>query len=91
MKFGMYSVFDRLSGYSALTMEVNDQVAYRNFEHAVLNGGTVLFSHAQDYELHRLGYFDSDSGEIRSHRPETIAQGSSIVLSSLRKDDSDEI
>lgn len=91
MKFGVFSVHDRLSGYGTLTVEVNDQVAYRNFEHAVLNGGSVLFSHAQDYELRRVGYFDSEIGALSSCDPETIAAGSSIVFKSMRKEDSHDL
>lgn len=82
----LYSVQDRLSGYMQVTTEVNDQVAYRNFEHAVLHGGSVLSSHSQDYQLVKLASFDTDTGIIAPLSPvEVIATGQSIFLSDLRR------
>lgn len=82
----LYSIQDRLSGFTTVTCEVNDQVAYRNFEHAVLNGGSVLSSHADDYQLVKIASFDSDSGLVVPCSPHVVvATGSSIVLSSLRR------
>lgn len=86
MTFYIYSIQDRLSGFISVTAEVNDQVAYRNFEHAVLNGGSTLSSHADDYQLVKLASMDSDTGVVTPFAPlEVVCTGSSIMLSSYRR------
>lgn len=64
MKFGVYSIQDLKTGFMSPTYELNDAVAMRNFEHAVRNGDSVLFSHAADFRLMKIGTFDSDSGRL---------------------------
>lgn len=91
MKMFLYSVQDRLVGFTTITCEVNDQVAYRNFEHAVLEGGNILSSHADDFQLVKLASFDTETGAIEPFSPvHVVCAGSSIVLSSLRRS-SDEV
>lgn len=60
----IYSIRDARTGFLHPTFEVNDAVAARNFEHAVVNSDSVLFSHASDFSLYRLGLFDEESGQI---------------------------
>lgn len=65
MKFGVYSIRDFKSGFLAPTVEVNDAVAQRNFEHAVLNSEqSLFFSHPEDYALYKIGELDSDKGQL---------------------------
>lgn len=88
MKLGVYCIRDRLSGFLQPTFEVNDQVAYRNFEHAVLQGGSLLSSHSADYDLCHIGSFDQETGIFESRTPSVLVNGHSIFLKSISKEES---
>uniref|UniRef100_A0AAU8AZT9 Nonstructural protein n=1 Tax=Dulem virus 174 TaxID=3145651 RepID=A0AAU8AZT9_9VIRU len=64
MKFNVYSIRDVKTGFLNPTFEVNDAVAMRNFSHAIQQSESVLFTHASDFDLYRIGEFDSSSGRI---------------------------
>lgn len=80
MKFGVYSIQDMKTGYLSPTFEMNDAVAMRNFEHAVQNGESILFSHANDFRLMKIGTFDSDTGALDSCLPVIIIEGKDVVI-----------
>ena len=58
MKMPVYSIRDVLNGYSAPMVDVNDNTAIRNFKFS-LDGDSVVGANASDYELYRLGVFDT--------------------------------
>lgn len=58
MKMPVYSIRDVLNGYSAPMVDVNDNTAIRNFKFS-LAGDSVVSANASDYELYRLGEFDT--------------------------------
>lgn len=64
MKFGIYCVRDVKSGFQTPSAQVNDAVAVRGFASAVINSDSVLFTHAADFALYKVGEFDSDTGRI---------------------------
>lgn len=64
MILGVYAIRDIKTGFMTPTVEPNDAVAHRNFAHAVQLSDSVLFSHASDFSLFRIGSFDSDTGHI---------------------------
>uniref|UniRef100_A0AAU8B1X4 Nonstructural protein n=1 Tax=Dulem virus 129 TaxID=3145606 RepID=A0AAU8B1X4_9VIRU len=70
MVFSVYSIRDFKSGFLAPTVEVNDAVAIRNFEHAVLNSEqSLFFSHPEDYALYLIGAYDADRGVLTPVSP----------------------
>lgn len=80
MMFGIYGVKDAKTGFMSPTVDQNDFSAWRNFEHAVRNSGSVMTSHRQDFDLYRLGHFDSESGKILvEDTPVLVVAGSSLV------------
>lgn len=64
MKFNVYAMRDTHTGYMTPTFEINDAVAIRNFEHAVQSSGSVLSSHAIDFDLYRIGLYDTETGRL---------------------------
>nr|DAF77343.1 MAG TPA: DNA binding protein [Microviridae sp.] len=64
MKFGVYAVRDLKVGFQSVTIQPNDAVAVRGFESTVINSDSVLFTHAEDFSLFKLGEFDQDSGRL---------------------------
>lgn len=64
MKFGVYAIRDVHTGFLPLTIDQNDESARRNFRHAIMNDQSLFCTHPKDYDLYKVGVFDSDSGLI---------------------------
>lgn len=82
MNYGIYTIRDSKTGFLPLTVDNNDASAMRNFEHAAENNNSLFYTHASDYDLCRLGSFDTDTGEITLEKLTVICSGAS--LSSLK-------
>lgn len=80
MIINVYAMKDARLGWLQPTFEPNDEVAFRNFEHAVQTSGTIMTSHKTDFSLYKIGTFDTESGLINSCIPEFIVGGDSIVF-----------
>lgn len=80
MKFNVYAIRDVKTGFLSPTFEVNDAVAMRNFQHAVMNSDSVLFSHAKDFDLYKIGTYDSDAGKLLPvELPVVICAGADVL------------
>lgn len=91
MKMGVYAMRDNLSGFMAPTVEVNDAVAMRNFEHAVLSGDSLLSSHPEDYSLCCIGTYDTETGYLDALvPPTTVVSALQVKLRSMSKEVKDE-
>lgn len=76
MKHGIYSVYDRLAEiYAPLTALQNDNVAIRSFKEACKTVDGYK-QHAQDLEIHRIGFFDDESGTFTMDK-EILEKGES--------------
>lgn len=64
MTYGIYSVKDLKTGYLPPTYDVNDLSAKRNFEHACINPDSLFYTHYGDYQLWKIGTFNTETGEI---------------------------
>lgn len=62
MIYGVYSIRDAKTGFLSLTLDQNDNSAMRNFQHACANTQSLFFTHPADYDLCKLGTFDSSTG-----------------------------
>ena len=65
MKYGIYSVRDKLSGYMNISLEKGDAIATRSFTTLVNTPDTVLFANPGDYDLYKVGEFDSERLAIK--------------------------
>lgn len=81
MKYGLYSIRDKMSGYGVTNCQVNDEIAKRNFDMLVMDeNATLLSTHPQDFELYCVGEFDSDTGKVTSFdQIRLICKGDSYV------------
>lgn len=68
MNFGVYAIRDVKSGFMSPTVEVNNEVAIRNFVYAVLHN-EMFDSFASDYSFYRIGDFDTDTGTLKPYTP----------------------
>lgn len=66
MKMRMYSIRDVKSGFLSPTLEMADEIAIRNFEHAfmVSDKNSLFYTHAADYSLYCIAEFETDSGVV---------------------------
>lgn len=72
----IYCIKDNKSGFLTPTVDQNDATATRNFEHALMNMNTVLGTHPADFDLYKIGTFDTDTGVLtRLNTPELICGG----------------
>lgn len=76
MILGVYAVRDKLSGFTAPTVEHNDSIALRNFRFACDNDDLLYYSNPLDYELYKIGEYDTKTGHISAFDlPVYIANG----------------
>lgn len=79
MIYGVYSIKDLKSGYLPPTYDINDLCAKRNFEHACINPDSLFFTHAGDYQLFKVGTFDTELG--------TFTQENTFLMDAPIKED----
>ena len=79
MTLNIYAIRDAKSGFMSPTFELNDAVAMRNFEHACLNSDSLLFSHFEDFDLYRIGAYDTDTGCISAVPHSFVCSGVSAL------------
>ena len=80
MIINLYAMRDLKSDFKVPTYAVNDVVAARNFESAVEQSNDVLFTHRNDFQLYRVGSYDTDRGLIiPEDLPVLICEGKDVV------------
>lgn len=79
MTYPVFSVRDRLAGFSAPELSLNKETMKRTFADRVNNDSHLLFS-AADYDLYQIGEFNVDSGEFKAIMPEFVVSGNSVVV-----------
>lgn len=78
MKFGIYSIRDKLSGYMNIFLERSDVLAQRGFSTVVNDCGSAIYCNPGDYDLYKLGSFDTDSGVITANNPDFVCSASNL-------------
>lgn len=75
MKYGCYVIKDIKAGYLTPMFDQNDATAMRNFQRATMNTQDVLYSHGSDFELYRIGEYDTDTGIIKTEDKKLLFVG----------------
>lgn len=80
MKYPLFSVRDTRVGFNQPQTDISDKTAERNFAAAINNPNNGVMNFAPgDYDLYRIGEFDTDSGLIISEPvPVLIVSGASV-------------
>ncbi|AXF52361.1 MAG: nonstructural protein [Microviridae sp.] len=83
MIYGVYCIYDCLVGYCNPICELNDQVAMRNFESMFYRPDVspVMHFRPQDFDLYKIGDFDSELGSFSPCDRYKVTSGSSLALS----------
>lgn len=64
MIFPMYSIRDIHTGFMSPMVDQNDNSAARNFAHAIIASDGVMHTHPSDFDLFKIGSFDSENGQL---------------------------
>lgn len=64
MVYGLYAMRDIKIGFLSPTVDVNDATAVRNFDTMIRKSSDVLHFHKEDFELYKIGSYDTDSGIV---------------------------
>lgn len=82
MRFRMYSIRDRLSGFMTPVLEQSDSVAMRNFRMACdsqKRDSSVIAFKPDDFSLYHIADFNSETGFLQPTNPiELICSGGSF-------------
>lgn len=81
MTLGVYAIFDRAAlQYGAVQIYANSEVAYREFGNLMCqNSPETLARIGRDYELYKIGDFDTESSELSDIVPVRIGSGADFV------------
>lgn len=79
MKYPIYSIKDNKVGFMMPQADQNDASAIRGFSFAINNSDSIMGFSPNDYDLYKIGEFDSDKGKLITQVPDLIVSGSSLV------------
>lgn len=88
MKKPVYSIRDARIGFMTPILEENDASAIRGFQNAVITGEGYFARFANEYDLYRVGQFDSESGQFENEIPVLLCSGASVSVAHARVGDS---
>lgn len=81
MTLGVYAMRDLKTEFISPVCSANDEVARRNFESAISQSQDVLFTHREDFQLFKIGSFNTESGVLTPEKlPILIADGKDVVV-----------
>lgn len=80
MKYPVYSIRDtRANNFGFPQVDINDDTAERNFGYA-MNGEGVMNFRPQDYDLYKIGEFDTLTGVFEPIGiPEFVVSGTTVL------------
>lgn len=79
MIYPVYAIRDSRVGFMTPTLDQNDPAATRNFAHAAMEPSSLMHSHPSDFDLYRVGEFDTDSGEIKPCVPSHVVSAVEVL------------
>lgn len=74
MIYGMYSIKDKLNGYTSPIPMMNEQVAKRYFKDQML-GNPTMNNSKEDFELYHMGLFDTETGKFAQEEIKLVEKG----------------
>lgn len=78
MKYPIYTYRDLKVGFMPVQCDQSDQSAIRGFSYAI-NGQTGMMNFApKDFDLYKVGEFDTETGVIEPCVPTLLVSGASV-------------
>lgn len=78
MIYGVYAIRDLKTTFMSPIISQNDAEAGRNFSHAVMQTDSLYYTHASDFDLFKIGSYDSETGIITGMNPEIVLSGYNV-------------
>lgn len=80
MKLGLYAIYDKMTGYMVPTAQQNNEQAIRAFSYDINSEEmNMLKANPDDFQLERVGTYDTDTGEVIGQNLEIIATARSVM------------
>lgn len=77
MKIELYAFRDKYNGFGGIQMYTNEPTAIRDFSKHINNAPDMVFAPA-DYDLYKIGKYDTETAEITPMLPQMIIAGASV-------------
>lgn len=78
MKYPLFSYRDSKVGFGMPVVDQNDSAAIRGFSYAVNGRDGIMNFSPGDFDLYKIGVFDTEKGVIEGQTPELVVSGSSV-------------
>lgn len=78
MKYPIYSYRDNKSAFGSPILEMNEYTAIRGFSYAINAKDGLMNAYPGDYDLYKVGEFDSEKGVIDGITPVLVVTGMSV-------------
>lgn len=79
MKYPMYCYRDLKVGFMMPQCDQSDQSAIRGFSFAINSHDNMMNFAPQDFDLYKIGEFDTDSGTVVACTPVLIVSGINVL------------
>lgn len=80
MILGMYSIYDKYTGYMVPAYQQSDEQARRMFAYDVNHAEmSVIKVNPDDFQLEKVGTFDTDTGHVTVQKPEVIVTARQVL------------
>lgn len=78
-KYPVYSYRDKSVGFGAPVVESNEYCAKRGFAMRVTNDPGVMGYAPSDFDLYKIGEFDTKTGLLDPCTPQFVVNGATVV------------
>lgn len=79
MVYPVYSYRDNKVGFMPVQCDQNDATAIRGFAYAINGNSGVMNFSPKDFDLYKVGEFDTETGVFKSCVPVLIVSGESVI------------
>lgn len=78
MKYPIFSYRDAKVGFGTPTVELNEASAIRGFSYALNSRDGIMNFSPADFDLYKIGVFDTEKGTIEACTPDMVVSGASV-------------
>lgn len=90
MTYGVYSFRDNKTSFGQIWYDVSDEAAKRGFAMMINNGDGIMGFAPSDFDLFKIGEFDSQNGQLDPIWPiEYLVNGNAVLERSVHVEKSE--
>lgn len=65
----VYALRDNKANFLTPSFEINEGTAIRALQNALYDDKSILYTHAKDFDLYKIGEYDDESGFLTEQTP----------------------